>query len=280
MKRKAILLASIVFYTVISLMTVNLALAANPDKLNNGGPAVNAETLIAEADAYYDGVDVNQDFAKALADYRKAAALGNGYAMNMVGVMYDDGQSVKADPVEAVDWFTKAADTGYPTGWYNLGGHYRDGLGVKADPAKALALYRQAADAGQPLAMTQIGDFYYAGLAVDKDDAEAASWYQKAVDAGAAEAYWRLALRYVYGEGVGRDTHKAAQLGYQALLAGVPEARDNLDKARKTDLPPNFLKEVQQLLSEDGFYKGKVDGSYGPATVAAVDKAFNSKPPQ
>ena len=59
------------------------------------------DDILDEADQYYDGDGVKQDYDKALALYREAAAMGDGYGYDMVGLMYDLGRSVKEDPKEA-----------------------------------------------------------------------------------------------------------------------------------------------------------------------------------
>ena len=47
--------------------------------------------------------------ALRLADARRAADLGDAYAMNTVGALYANGQGVPADHAEGVRWYERAA---------------------------------------------------------------------------------------------------------------------------------------------------------------------------
>lgn len=229
--------------------------------------------LVTEADAAFD----RKDYATAFEKYSAAADLGDIAATNMLGVMYNNGRFVDKDITQAMTWYRKAADAGDGIAMFNIGVIYSDGSApVEQDPREALTWYRKSAEAGEALGMLALGDSYFTGTGVDEDQAEAVAWYQRAVDAGHAGAYWRLALRYAYGQGVGKDSNRAAELAYRALLAGVEPARDNLTNARNTDLSSNFLKRIQELLTEDGYYDGSIDGSFGPQTRDAIERAFDS----
>jgi TPR repeat protein len=63
--------------------------------------------------SYLQGQGVPQDFAKALALFRKAANQGLANAQSNLGVMYAVGYGVAQDYKEAIDWFRKAANQGY-----------------------------------------------------------------------------------------------------------------------------------------------------------------------
>ena len=237
---------------------------------------VSVDDLLDEADKYYDGNGVAQDYDRAFELYSQAAEQGDGYGLDMVGLMYDLGLSVKEDPKTAMEWYRKAADAGFYTAMVNMGTLYEEGRGVQKDYAEAVGWYRKAADQGNLRGQYYMGDMYLDGRGVEKDYEEAVSWYQKAVDGGYADAYWALSLRYVYGQGVAKDTYKAADLAYYALTHGVKAAKDNLRDARNKDVSRNFLRRVQELLAADGYYDGKVDGNFGPQTRDAIDAAFGT----
>ena len=57
---------------------------------------------------YEHGIGVEQDFAKALEWYTKAANAGSVTAMNYLGSMYEHGNGVEADLTEAQKWYQKA----------------------------------------------------------------------------------------------------------------------------------------------------------------------------
>ena len=232
------------------------------------------EQILDEGDdAYFAD---NPDYEYAFEMYSLAADVGNPYAMNRVGLMYDRGEHVDQDFGEAFDWYMKAAETGLPAAQSNVGSMYNAGDGVRQNYAEALKWYRQAADGGYGFAMYSLGDMYLAGNGVAKDAEEATAWYQKASDAGDANGHWSLSLRYLYGDGVGKDTQRAAELAYLALTNGLQIALDEFGDIRNADTSPNYRRAIQEMLKRDGFYTGTVDGSFGPATQRAIEAAFGS----
>jgi TPR repeat protein len=65
---------------------------------------------------YYNGLDVPQDFKKALKWYRKAAEQGAVDAQIYLGTMYHNGEGTDVDYVQAYMWFDLAAQQGHQRG--------------------------------------------------------------------------------------------------------------------------------------------------------------------
>jgi len=82
---------------------------------------------------YQYGQGVRQDYAEAVAWFRKAADQGLADAQSNLGVMYQYGQGVPQDYAEAVKWYSKAADKGFVLAQNYLGGMYAHGQGVRQD---------------------------------------------------------------------------------------------------------------------------------------------------
>jgi hypothetical protein len=61
---------------------------------------------------YERGQGVNQDYAKAVKWYRKAAEQGSASSQSNLGSMYFNGQGVTQNYVKAVKWWRKAAEQG------------------------------------------------------------------------------------------------------------------------------------------------------------------------
>lgn len=61
---------------------------------------------------YYEGYDVNQDYATARQWWEEAAAEGNAWAQYRLGVLYSKGRGVPQDDATAREWFEKAAAQG------------------------------------------------------------------------------------------------------------------------------------------------------------------------
>ena len=174
---------------------------------------------------YYNGTDgVDQDNAKAMFYYRKAAMGGNAQAMRRVGEMYDNGLSVAQNNRRATSWSRKAANAGDAGAMRDVGVDYDQGVGVAQDFQQAMAWYRKAAAAGdgggddEPrLSIRQrpwsrqrfdaslglvpqgrrhwgykqeiprnVGVDYDQGIGVGQDFQQAMIWYQKAAAAGDA----------------------------------------------------------------------------------------------
>ena len=81
-------------------------------------------------------------------------------AMGNLGYMYANGEGVEQDYAKAIEWYTKAADSGNTTAMYNIGYMYMYGEGVEQDGTKAIEWYTKAADLGDSDAMYNFGYMY------------------------------------------------------------------------------------------------------------------------
>ena len=79
---------------------------------------------------YQLGRGADQDLARAMRWYRKAAAHDHAGAQNNIGAMYRQGTGVKRDYAKAVRWFRKAAKK-LNLARFNLASMYQRGRGVK-----------------------------------------------------------------------------------------------------------------------------------------------------
>ena len=131
---------------------------------------------------YQKGLGVKQDYATASFWYRKAADQGDAIGRNDLGWMYRNGLGVAQDYAKALFWFRKAANQGYATAQNNLGCMYQQGLGTKQDYATALLWFRRAADQGNNMAQNNLAFMYRSGLGCKQDYTEALSWCRKAAD--------------------------------------------------------------------------------------------------
>ncbi len=228
---------------------------------------------IALGAMYYNGEGVAQDKAEAARLYRKAADLGDAEAMYYLGSMYEDGEGgIPQDKGEAARLYQKAADLGNlrnPDVIYWLGLEYRLGwYALPSDKAKAARLFRKAADLGNTDAMYWLADMYENGEGgLSKDYAEAARLYQKNVDLNPNDpsAMHKLAELYEKGRGVKQDSSRAAE-----LFVMVIKKHKDLYLASISEWSEAFRKELQQLLKNEGVYKGRIDGKASEALENAV----------
>jgi TPR repeat protein len=108
---------------------------------------------------YFDGSGGEQDYAKAMEWYRKAADDGYAPAQDVLGQMYENGLGARKDYDKAFDWYSKAAPF-FSNAQYDLGKLFENGLGVTPDYTKAREWYRKAADQGNQdasIAFHQLG---------------------------------------------------------------------------------------------------------------------------
>lgn len=235
------------------------------------------ETILDEADdAYFTAAGVEPDYEYAFEMYMLAAEAGDAYAMNRVALMYDRGEFVELDYEIAFEWYMRSAEAGLPAAQSNVGSMYAAGDGVKQDYAAAMKWFRTAADNDYAYANFAIGDLFLAGNGVAEDAEEATAWYKKASDAGDPNGHWALSLRYLYGDGASKDSQLAAELAYKALTQGLQLALEEMKEIGTADTSANYRRTLQQLLKDDGYYTGTVDGSFGPATLRAVEAAFDT----
>ncbi len=258
---------------------------------------------------YGRGVPVNHEEAFRL--FQEAADGGDAYAFNNLGKLYQQGQGVPRNYSEAVTWFRRAAAAGHTFGFNNLGWMYQNGYGVPRDYEEALRQYRQAADAGDIFGYNNVGVMYANGLGVAQDYAEAARWYRMAAEEGQSLAQNNLGLLYQNGQGVDQDLAEAARWYEAAALQGHAWAQNNLGWLYHTGggVPRDFARAArwyvramvhrnrdasraaaenlatlpnaalitlaQQLLVEQGYDPGEVDGMTGEVTRSAI-RAYQS----
>ena len=101
---------------------------------------------------YADGIGVDQDSAKAIYWWRKAASQNNRIAQCNIGLCYAEGTGVAQDDKQAVQWYRKSAEQGYADACYDLGRAYWLGKGVPQDDKQAEYWLRLAAEKGYDMA--------------------------------------------------------------------------------------------------------------------------------
>lgn len=163
---------------------------------------------------YLKGLGVKMNIQLSIENYKMAAALGLGEAMNQIGRIYllDDSEAAHK---QAFYWFNEAAKKEDDSGMYNVGDCYANGIGVKIDMEKAAEWYRKAAEAGHVAAMCQLGDYYQEVLV---DNKKAVMWYEKAAEMGNSYAIDCVSQLYLHMPNDGLEKaekwyRKAAELG-------------------------------------------------------------------
>ena len=194
------------------------------EKANEG----DSEAQFKLGNMYYYGQGVNQDYAKAIEWYERAAEQGNAAAQFNLGLMYDFGKGVERDYAKAIEWYEKAAEQGDVYAQYKLGVMYENCEGVEQDYAKAFEWYEKAAEQENAAAQFNLGVMYENGEGVEQDYAKAIEWYERAAGQGDVKAQFNLGVMYENGEGVEQDYAKVIEWYERAAGQGDVKAQFNL----------------------------------------------------
>lgn len=212
-------------------------------------PQTNAERHYQQGLRYANGTGVPVDPAKAVAEFRQAAAEIPDAAF-LIGLAYRTGRGVARDDGAAVTWFRQAADKGHADAQFMLGLASLRGLGVAREPALARDWFAKAAAQGHAGAQYHLGLDYAAGAGGPRDDALAVSWLDKAAAQNHPEAQFALAEAYMNGRGAEIDDAWAARWYGKAADQGVVRAQYMLGVAYATGLGlPKSLPEAAKWLT-------------------------------
>ena len=177
---------------------------------------------------YANGEGVEQDYAKAMEWYEKAADLGDSDAINYIGYMYLNGLGVEQDYGKAMEWFEKAVDLENSNAMDNIAVMYENGMGVEQDYGKAMEWFEKAANLGDFIAMDNIALMYENGLGVEQDYGKAMEWFKKAADLGDSNAMHLLGYMFEAGKGVEKDYAKAMEWYEKAADLGHSTSTNNI----------------------------------------------------
>ncbi len=186
---------------------------------------------------FYSGLVGEKDHKLALSYFRQAAEAGNSAMMHQVGYMYLNGEGVAKDAEEAVRWYRKSAEAGYAN------------------------------------AMADLAVRYHTGDGAAQDHARAAIWYERALEAGNKSRLYNLSLLHANGQGVDKNDERAAEYFVQALMQGDTFALKQI-RTNASGWSRDFRKHIQKLLTEQGVYDGRIDGSIGPQSRRSIEDLF------
>ena len=181
---------------------------------------------------------------------RKQAEAGDATSQYSLGEAYYFGMGVARNYAKALKWYRMAGDHGYAAAQNNLGHMYKNGEGVPQDHAEAAKWYRKAAEQGDAQAQSNLGVAYFKGRGVPQDYAEAVKWTRKAAEQGLTIAQFNLGVAYAKGQGVPRDDVLSYCLFSLAASGGAGEDRKKYSRTRDlaaSRLTPDKLREAQRM---------------------------------
>lgn len=224
-----------------------------------------------------DGIGMPRDEALAAKWFQTAAEGGQDAAMTNLGALYEAGRGVKQDYSEAARWYRQAVDKGHVFAMHRLALLYETGRGIEKNDQEAVRLLETASEKGLSEATAWLADKYEQGRGIAKNageaerlNARAAQQVRTAAEAGNAVATFNLGILYRVGKGVKKSDREAAYWVVRSLRLG--------DKYLVAELMrnPNVLTEadrkwLQEVLRDEGAYKGPIDGAFSPEMRTAME---------
>lgn len=138
--------------------------------------------------SYYQGLGVNQDYAKAMIWYTRVAECDKtGGAYNNIGHMLEMGFGTLKDYRKAMNFYLKASYLDNNMAQLNIAHMWENGYGVKQDLTEAMIWYTKAAEAINSTAQFRLGKMCLRGKPYYDFDL-ALKWFQKAVENGNTNA--------------------------------------------------------------------------------------------
>lgn len=210
-------------------VTARIVAPFSPEKATPYG--IRAEHAVDEAYLAYR----SKDYKSAFPLFREAAELGNGEAMNFLGLSYEQGLGVERNTTQAVHWWRRGIKAGDMGAMHNFG--YAYFMGYVCDRAQAELptcpegreaanyWFERAALEGSVETMKFLAWGYAGGGAeADKDLVKAQYWFEKAVAAGDIEAMLEFGdvLKWE------KQYKKADHLYRRAVEAGETKGLTNL----------------------------------------------------
>lgn len=161
-------------------------------KANSG----NADSQNQLGDAYFDGIGIEQDHAKAFEWYLRAAEQGHGKAQYNVAYAYANGIGAQKNTSEAIKWYGKSADQGIALAEYVLAKMFIGGQYLEQDLTKGLDLLHKASNQGLAFAQYDLGTIYLEGKIVVPDVNKGISFLVLSAEQGNKDAQYNLGLAY------------------------------------------------------------------------------------
>ncbi|GHT33796.1 hypothetical protein AGMMS49574_20220 [Bacteroidia bacterium] len=148
---------------------------------------------------YLLGLSVDKDTDKAKAYYEKGMEANSPYSLVELAIMYEDGNGVEENPVKSMELLKRAADQDYPHAHYLMGRKYKEGMSIDENPDEAIVCYEKAAEHDHAKAITELGLCYESGYGVESDGKKALEYMLRAAELDYAYAQYRVGYYYMYG---------------------------------------------------------------------------------
>lgn len=181
--------------------------------------------------------------------WKEGAEAGDANAQVLYGLCYYYGHGVEEDEARAIELFTKAAENNNLHGQFSLAQIYINEEYENESYETAIDLFRNAAEEGCTSSQWYLGCAYWYGNGVEENEKEGMAWYQRAADNGNSVAMQSLAACYIHGQCVDVDIEEGERWMRKSAELGNEEA---IDYFKKLETFENLTAEiVDQIVDGD-----------------------------
>ena len=250
---------------------------AGPVALRDAAASGDAKAMFEIGNRYAEGQGVSEDLAKAAEWYTKAAEQGLAPAQYRLGNMYEKGIGVQRDLAQAKVWYERAAMQGNANAMHNLAVLYAMGAEGGADNGAAVKWFAKAAELGVKDSQFNLGILSARGAGIPQDLEEAYKWFALLAkdgdrDAGEKRDEVAKALQPAALENAKAavELWRVKPLDPEANTVEVPESWTE-DKGTTASIDmAQAVKNIQHILTKNGYDAGGVDGQMGQKTKSAI----------
>lgn len=180
----------------------------------------NAEAIYHLGMAYQTGSGLPKSPVKALAEFRRASALGDVLASYKLGCFYagQDGDLVKSDPELALRYKLLAAEAGYALAQQDVAALYA----AKEEIPRALGWLKKAVAQGVPDALATYASVHNGAPGIQPDRAKTAAYFRLFLDRTEASEKQRLWLNDFEQRMSAEERKRAAEIVRTYRAAPTP----------------------------------------------------------
>lgn len=256
---------------------VEIPTEAGPAALREAASSGDAKALFEIGNRYAEGRGVAENMAEAAQWYVMSAEMGLAPAQYRVGNMYEKGIGVERDVEQAKAWYERAAEQGNASAMHNLAVLYAMGADGATDNTTAARWFSQAAELGVQDSQFNLAILSARGVGVPQNLEAAYKWFSlvaRAGDGDAAEKRDEVAkiLQPEQLQKAQADTElwAAKPLDPEANSVEIPESwSEGTETTASIDMR-QAMRNIQQILNQNGYDAGSVDGLMGQKTKAAI----------
>ncbi|MGU3574476.1 peptidoglycan-binding protein [Brucellaceae bacterium C25G] len=253
---------------------------AGPNALRQAASEGDTIALFEIGNRYTDGIGTKADLTKAATFYAAAAERGFAPAQYRYGNLNEKGIGLPRNIEKARHWYLEAARKGNASAMHNLAVLYATGGDIAPDNKAALEWFEKAAERDVKDSQYNLGILYAQGAGTQANMQESYKWFALAAQTGDKDAADK---RDQVAKVLGQEKLKQAEdivalwkpkaLEQEANSVSIPESwtDENPVQTASVDMK-KAVRNIQLILTKNGYDIGTADGMMGEKTRAAIKK--------